>query len=243
MISAHIRREAILLYTSVEEECGPDTAGAPDSVWHYLFALILESAWGKFVCGLFRLRPEPWQEPPMQSTRSQAGHRFDEPHEMIAACRVCGQRLRIPAASGSFYCPTCKTEFTTVFNGSAFALLFAPPPEQGPQEDAPEEAGEAMTLEDAYLLFEGGASTPWATIVGARRRLLRQYHPDQIATMGPKLLELAEAECKRINLAFTLIRQARMWNPGSTGTSADPHSGAGQWRGSADAHADAEAVA
>lgn len=40
----------------------------------------------------------------------------------------------------------------------------------------------------------------------AYHALVKQYHPDKVATLAPKLRALAEQETKEINEAFRLVR-------------------------------------
>ena len=66
-----------------------------------------------------------------------------------------------------------------------------------------------MTLEDAYRVFDAKPDTPWEDIEQRRRRLLQQYHPDKVESLGPKLRRLAEVEGKRINIAFRLLHTSK----------------------------------
>ncbi|MHC1769408.1 MAG: DnaJ family molecular chaperone [Verrucomicrobiia bacterium] len=38
---------------------------------------------------------------------------------------------------------------------------------------------------------------------------MRQYHPDNVASLGPELRELAERKAKQINEAFRTLAQQR----------------------------------
>ena len=58
-----------------------------------------------------------------------------------------------------------------------------------------------------YDVLEVSASASQAEIRAAYQRLVRQYHPDRIADMGPELRALAEEKTKEINAAYTRLRE------------------------------------
>jgi len=124
----------------------------------------------------------------------------------IVECQGCGQLLRIKLSleAREFSCPSCKAKFYASFSGGVHSVVFVK--ESGrsePSDDVP------LTVEDAYKLFEANESTPWEQIELARRRLIQQYHPDKVAALGQKLRAVAEAEGKRINVAYAILRGNR----------------------------------
>jgi DnaJ-domain-containing protein 1 len=122
----------------------------------------------------------------------------------IVNCK-CGQRLRLPAEvdNRDYTCPKCKTIFSASFNNGILTVVFEKEQKPPPDDSAP------LSLEDAYRLFDADKGTAWESIEQMRRRLLQQYHPDKVAALGPKLRVVAEAEGKRINVAFTMVRKSR----------------------------------
>ena len=46
-------------------------------------------------------------------------------------------------------------------------------------------------------------------IAAAYRQLIRQYHPDKVASLGPELQELAELKSKQINAAYDYATKLR----------------------------------
>lgn len=153
--------------------------------------------------------PGSHQEPPSQdhAARKKAAPSSEEPTHKTVPCKACGQVLRVPLTTGTFSCPSCKTKFKATFDDGVFSLVFANPTTENPQ--AKDLDDKPMTLDDAYALFEANDATPWETIEGKRRKLLQQYHPDKVASLGPKLRALAEVEGKRINVAYRMVQQAR----------------------------------
>ena len=82
---------------------------------------------------------------------------------------------------------------------------------QGPQAQdrrRPELEMSAASLEERYkkILGLSGPITP-ADIKRRWRELSRQYHPDQVQHLGPKLRAVAEKEMKDINGAYQYLRK------------------------------------
>ena len=140
------------------------------------------------------------------SVRKTAASSSEEPIHKTVPCKVCAQKLRVPLKTGTFSCPSCKAEFRATFEDGVFSLVFADSAKEKQQTQSPDVA---ITLDDAYALFDASEGTPWEAIEAKRRKLLQQYHPDKVASLGPKLREVAAAEGKRINVAYALVRQAR----------------------------------
>ncbi|PXX34953.1 hypothetical protein DFR42_1232 [Undibacterium pigrum] len=122
----------------------------------------------------------------------------------IIDCK-CGQRLRlqIEVENRQYTCIKCNAIFSASFKNGILTLMF----EQ--EQKSPPDDNDLLTLEDAYKLFEADKGTEWEAIEHKRRRLIQQYHPDKVAALGPKLRIVAEAEGKRINVAFDMVRKSR----------------------------------
>jgi hypothetical protein len=144
-------------------------------------------------------RPQPPDEP----------FRDPSPTHKVISCQNCGQGLRIELSQAKRQqcCPTCKAAFTTTYLDGVLSVVFeGAKPETGkPQDGQPLN----ITLADAYQLFGANKTTAWEEIEVTRQRLIRQYHPDKVAALGPRLREVAEVEAKRINIAFAMIRKER----------------------------------
>lgn len=130
------------------------------------------------------------------------------PEDPVINCQGCGQKLRIKLSSEfrEYNCPSCKSKFHASFSRGVLSVVFVKSAANGAgskTDDAP------LTLKDAYKLFDADETSPWELIEFTRRRLIQQYHPDKVATLGSKLREVAEAEGKRINVAYGLLRKAK----------------------------------
>ena len=66
----------------------------------------------------------------------------------------------------------------------------------------PEWDGHAGQLVDCYTVLGVSPDASVEAIKAAYREKVLQYHPDRVATLGPKLRELAESETKKLNAAY-----------------------------------------
>lgn len=69
----------------------------------------------------------------------------------------------------------------------------------GQSQPPPESVADEIT--HARVLGLSGRVT-FADIKSHYRERMREYHPDKVAALGPKLQELAESETKKINAAY-----------------------------------------
>lgn len=150
----------------------------------------------------------PKSEEPKNDTGATQKSAQTPPEDTVIDCQGCGQKLRINLNSESrdYNCPSCKSKFHASFSGGVLSVVFVKSVGSGAgfeREDAP------ITLKDAYALFDADVTSPWESIEFTRRRLIQQYHPDKVAALGPKLRVVAEAEGKRINVAYDLLRKAK----------------------------------
>lgn len=127
----------------------------------------------------------------------------------VLECQECGQRMRVELSPEKceYTCSSCKVEFFTSFQKGVFSAVFAKPNRS--ETHHKECPIESLSLAAAYRLFDADPDTPWEVIELNRRRLIQQYHPDKVASLGPKLREVAEIEGKKINVAFSMLRDAR----------------------------------
>lgn len=72
-------------------------------------------------------------------------------------------------------------------------------------EPPPEEVADA---DDPYRVLRVRRENDWPSIVAAHRRLVKQFHPDSFIGHPPEVLAQAEAEIRRINLAYSMLRSS-----------------------------------
>jgi DNA-directed RNA polymerase subunit RPC12/RpoP len=132
-----------------------------------------------------------------------------QPEHKVIECHGCGQKLRIEldSVTRNYTCPKCKSAFHASFENRVLSVVFQN--NASHSDDTKNEDDRHLTEEEAYKLFGTDESTPWESIELTRRRLIQQYHPDKVAALGPKLRAVAEAEGKRINKAYDMLRKLR----------------------------------
>ena len=62
---------------------------------------------------------------------------------------------------------------------------------------------------DPYQVLGAGELDSAEEIKRKYKQMVRQYHPDQVAHLGPELKELAAKKTTEINCAFAAIRRMR----------------------------------
>jgi DnaJ-domain-containing protein 1 len=150
---------------------------------------------------------EPNERNSSRATSSSSA-REEKPRSTEVACQGCGQNLRIPIVPGisELRCPKCHIGFRATYMKDVFSVVFNKPESESSKANNQERP---MTLEEAFRVFDAKPDTPWEDIEKCRRRLLQQYHPDKVASLGPKLRKVAETEGKNINVAFQLLRKSK----------------------------------
>ena len=123
----------------------------------------------------------------------------------IIECETCKQKLRITLHDlvREYSCPKCKNSFRASFTDGILSVVFF----KNSNYDEGESQNEKMTIEHAYKIFQANQFTPWEQIELTRRKLIQQYHPDKVYSLGEKLRKVAESEGILINTAYELIKK------------------------------------
>jgi len=82
----------------------------------------------------------------------------------------------------------------------------ARPYPHGPGSAGPSSAGHNST-KNAYEVLDIPSGASQQEIHAAYQRMVRQYHPDRVADMGPELRHIAEERTKEINEAYARLRR------------------------------------
>lgn len=127
-------------------------------------------------------------------------------------CVKCRVELRIPLRQdGTLYrCPQCGMNYKSVQTNSASPVILVipaigagatadPGPLQRPGKPLPSEVKGALTV----LNLDENAN--YEAIRQAHRDLVKSYHPDKVAHLGPDLQRLAEVKTKLINSSFRIL--------------------------------------
>ncbi|HEX8702004.1 MAG TPA: J domain-containing protein [Myxococcaceae bacterium] len=82
-----------------------------------------------------------------------------------------------------------------------------PPPEPEPPEPEPPPAASRPASSSPWEVLGVAPGTPLPEVKRAYLALITQYHPDKVAQLGPKLQALAAEETRRLNQAWSQLRQ------------------------------------
>lgn len=75
--------------------------------------------------------------------------------------------------------------------------------------DRPSVNAEEPQTDPWHVVLQVSPDATPAKIQLAYRKLMRQYHPDRVATLGAELQELAERKTKQINAAYEEATKSR----------------------------------
>jgi len=120
----------------------------------------------------------------------------------ILICLRCAKSIKIsspPSLSNIYKCPHCKGRYKPqldVYGEYIFYLL-----EDNQQYSNKNEIQEALKI----LGLNSTAKTN--EIKKAYRKLMSDYHPDKVSTLGEALQKLAEEKSKEINSAYDLLKK------------------------------------
>jgi DnaJ-domain-containing protein 1 len=130
------------------------------------------------------------------------------------ACVKCRLELRLPLrVDGTIYrCPRCGTNYKSVQAHAASPVFLVIPMAIGTA------AGESGTLQrsgdelpsivkGALTLFNLDDTATFDAVRQAHREMIKLYHPDKVAHLGPDLQRLAEVKTKLINSSFTILEK------------------------------------
>jgi DnaJ-domain-containing protein 1 len=110
-------------------------------------------------------------------------------------------------------CPECGLAYSHKLNCSRVRHLYtntehndhSPPPQQPPPRRASAVSLSEQEIAHARVLGLRGKIT-FDDIKRCYRERMQEYHPDKVNSLGQKLRELADAESKKINLAYEFFR-------------------------------------
>lgn len=140
---------------------------------------------------------------PTESTsRDEAEPPPPPPTHQTILCRSCQTSISVPIRTGrtASTCPTCNTEFETLFHAGVLQVIWTEPAPKKPDSAK-------MTETGARDLLGVGKDDDFATIKAAWRRASQQYHPDKHQKLPQRLRSAAELEMKRINEAYRLLER------------------------------------
>jgi preprotein translocase subunit Sec63 len=70
------------------------------------------------------------------------------------------------------------------------------------------DAGQRHAVPSPHEILGVATSASQEEIRSAYQRLIRQYHPDRVADMGPEIREVAERRAKEINAAYEQLSKS-----------------------------------
>lgn len=128
----------------------------------------------------------------------------------ILTCLKCAKPIKIPSPpslSNIYKCPHCKGRYQPQIdmNGEYIFYLL----EENNQYNYQQNSGEDE-VQKALKVLGLNSTVSSSEIKKAYRKLMRDYHPDKVSTLGEALQKLAEEKSKEINSAYDLLKERRV---------------------------------
>jgi DnaJ-domain-containing protein 1 len=120
------------------------------------------------------------------------------------SCPTCNQKIRVklPLPDGIGRCSKCATRFHIHIDDEG--NLYITETMGGTNQSDINSA--IKSIKDCFAILGLADNSSPDEIKSAYRKKMREYHPDKVANLGIKLKEIADGETKRINSAYTMLR-------------------------------------
>jgi len=135
-----------------------------------------------------------------------------DPPDVSFACIKCRVALRIQLRFEAtiYRCPNCGTSYRSVQASASSPVFLVIPADNsaaatgaGPvkrsRSELPSEVRGALTV------LELEETSSFDAVRQAHRELIKSYHPDKVAHLGPDLQKLAEVKTKMINASYKVL--------------------------------------
>jgi len=125
--------------------------------------------------------------------------------DRIFSCPSCQQKIkiRLPLSSSIGQCASCSSRFELRIDDSGHLYILKIDDKHAEQDSA----SEINTVEDCFNILGVQPNATPSEIKAAYRRRMMEYHPDKVEKLGDKLKNVAQEESKRINAAYSILRE------------------------------------
>lgn len=147
-------------------------------------------------------------------SRRTTAEEQDRKQSASFGCIKCGTGLRVqlPFKDMTYRCPSCRTEYRTIDAGILSPVFLVIPKVEPDGEQAPNSSRRARReapprVKAALVTLDLDETATFEQIRQAFRDLVKAYHPDKVAGLGPELRRVAEQKTKEINGAYKLLKE------------------------------------
>ena len=123
------------------------------------------------------------------------------------SCYRCKGPIRVQLVEMGvrYACPNCSARFTMQKTGSPPTFVVVPDPGDHKPSTESTECNTPTDLNTALSVLGIAGPATSDQIRSAYRELIKAYHPDKVAHLGPDLQRLAESKTKEINAAYRFL--------------------------------------
>ena len=129
----------------------------------------------------------------------------DDIDKRIITCPSCKQKLRIrlPLHRNISKCIKCSTKFELRMDESGY-IYITKLDEKGKSHG---DESEINTIDNCFEILEISQNSTPTEIKSAYRKRMMEYHPDKVDKLGSKLKKTAEEESKKLNTAYSILKE------------------------------------
>ena len=124
----------------------------------------------------------------------------------ILLCPVCTQKIRfsIPLTAEIIKCQKCLTRLSVRVDEDGHIYVTS---QDKKQKDHSESESDIWSLADLFEVLGLSIEATPEQVRSAYKKKVKEYHPDKVARFGEKLRDIAEEETKKINNAYSTLKE------------------------------------
>lgn len=124
----------------------------------------------------------------------------------VVSCPSCRQRIRVtfPLLGSAVRCSKCKGAFEVYLDSDGNLYVISENRKEGNSGGS----SSVNTIDECFAVLGLVRGATSEDIKSAYKRRMKEYHPDKVSHLGEKLKSVADIEAKKINAAYSMLREA-----------------------------------
>jgi DnaJ-domain-containing protein 1 len=124
----------------------------------------------------------------------------------IILCPDCSQKIRfsVPLTAEIIKCQKCDIRLSVRVDDDGHVYIN---PQGKKQNNHCDSESEELTIDDYFKVLGLSIEATPVEVKAAYKKKIKEYHPDKVSMLGEKLITLAEDEAKKINNAYSTLKE------------------------------------